>query len=684
MSFLVPSILWGLFAAIIPIVIHLISTRHTQQVPFSTVRFIKQLEHDTIRKLKFRQILLLIIRTLIIIMLVFAFSRPVKQGYFSLASNLGQTTRIAIVIDNSVSMGANIDGSTLLEKSKGSALTVFDNLEGEIIFDIYQTSPFKQLSSEKTNSIERIRKILESIPLSYGPDKLWMAVDSAIAISDQAERDSGPVANHEIYIFSDFPVTDLSQWGFSSKNDWRMYLFPQLAIENNLKIENAGVSTLLKMPNQLISIETFISKNGDSIDEDIAVQLFLGDSRVGQVVSDFQAFDEKNFTFKAFTGLSGINHGLVEIPEDEFNFDNRRFFQFEMIEKIKCLILQKTTNDLSILEMGISSLNESMEFVEIKENEYGAIGTTFFNNDVVFLVEPSELNFTESNAFVEFIIDGGSGVIFLGDTNEEDSYNWLEENNIGLYSGVNRLSKESFYFVDKLDINHPLFFEFPSTNINNELPQVYSHANFNPFGKWKELLLLSNHKPLLFEKELGSGRLLIFSIPPNLEWTNFPLKPMFIPLLHRILIYLSSQVNIDLDVSVGDTLILPIPREHLSKEILIKSPNGTETKIIPNYSLENIQIEEIESVGIYSVFLGKEKYTSFIANIPSTEDPFNRLAEHQLEKFVNNNAVRIILPIEDPVLAVDQVRKGTELWHIFILCAFILLLLETWIGRIKQ
>ncbi len=61
-----------------------------------------------------------------------------------------------------------------------------------------------------------------------------------------------------------------------------------------------------------------------------------------------------------------------------------------------------------------------MEFVEIKENEYGAIGTTFFNNDVVFLVEPSELNFTESNAFVEFIIDGGSGVIFLGDTNEED------------------------------------------------------------------------------------------------------------------------------------------------------------------------------------------------------------------------------------------------------------------------
>ena len=160
MSFLVPSILWGLFAAAIPILIHLISTRHKQQIAFSTVRFIKELEHDTIRKLRFRQVFLLIIRTLAIIMLVLSFARPVKLGYLSLASGLGQSTRIAIIFDNSVSMGAKIDGLTLLDRSKASALDLFDNLEGEIIYDIYQTSPFKRLSSEKTNSIQRIRKIM--------------------------------------------------------------------------------------------------------------------------------------------------------------------------------------------------------------------------------------------------------------------------------------------------------------------------------------------------------------------------------------------------------------------------------------------------------------------------------------------------------------------------------------------
>ena len=115
-----------------------------------------------------------------------------------------------------------------------------------------------------------------------------------------------------------------------------------------------------------------------------------------------------------------------------------------------------------------------------------------------------------------------------------------------------------------MDLKHPLFFEFPSSDINNELPQVFAHTNFNPFGKSKELLSLSNDEPLLLEKEIGAGRLLIFSAPLNLAWTDLPLKPMFVPLLHRILVYLSSQVNVDLEVIVGDTLILPIPRQDLS------------------------------------------------------------------------------------------------------------------------
>lgn len=80
MTFLTPSILWGLLAALIPILIHLFSLRKTKEVEFSTLRFIKELEHETIRKLKLRQWLLVLLRVLIIICLVLMFARPVQRG----------------------------------------------------------------------------------------------------------------------------------------------------------------------------------------------------------------------------------------------------------------------------------------------------------------------------------------------------------------------------------------------------------------------------------------------------------------------------------------------------------------------------------------------------------------------------------------------------------------------------
>ena len=75
MSFLAPSLLWGLLAASVPFIIHLVSNRRVQKVEFSTVRFIKELEHETIRQLKLRQWILLILRTIAIVLLVMVFAR---------------------------------------------------------------------------------------------------------------------------------------------------------------------------------------------------------------------------------------------------------------------------------------------------------------------------------------------------------------------------------------------------------------------------------------------------------------------------------------------------------------------------------------------------------------------------------------------------------------------------------
>ena len=65
LSFANPGMLYGLFAALLPLAIHLLNRRRTTTVPFSNVALLQVLQHDRMRRVKLKQILLLILRGLV-------------------------------------------------------------------------------------------------------------------------------------------------------------------------------------------------------------------------------------------------------------------------------------------------------------------------------------------------------------------------------------------------------------------------------------------------------------------------------------------------------------------------------------------------------------------------------------------------------------------------------------------
>ena len=70
-SFLQPLALLGLFAAAIPPLLHLISRRMPPVIPFPALRYLTETRRKHSRRLKLRNLLLLILRTLVIILIFF-------------------------------------------------------------------------------------------------------------------------------------------------------------------------------------------------------------------------------------------------------------------------------------------------------------------------------------------------------------------------------------------------------------------------------------------------------------------------------------------------------------------------------------------------------------------------------------------------------------------------------------
>lgn len=118
MSFIHPLALLGLAAAAIPALLHLLQRRIPPELDFPPVRYLSAAERESARRLKLRHLLLLILRTALIVAIVLAAARPlvrVKGG------GAHEPTAAVIILDNSPSSGAVVDGRLVLDRLRVAA-----------------------------------------------------------------------------------------------------------------------------------------------------------------------------------------------------------------------------------------------------------------------------------------------------------------------------------------------------------------------------------------------------------------------------------------------------------------------------------------------------------------------------------------------------------------------------------
>jgi hypothetical protein len=107
MGFLQPLALLGLAAVGIPPLLHLLDRRRPPVVPFPAIRYVVATEREHSRRLRLRNLLVLLLRMLVIVCIVLAAARPVVPW----ARGRGhEPTAVGLVLDNSPSAGAVFEG----------------------------------------------------------------------------------------------------------------------------------------------------------------------------------------------------------------------------------------------------------------------------------------------------------------------------------------------------------------------------------------------------------------------------------------------------------------------------------------------------------------------------------------------------------------------------------------------
>jgi len=121
MHFLNPLFFFGLFALLVPIIIHLFNFRRYKIAYFSNVKLLQNILKKTKRESQLQHLIVLLLRLLGITALVFVFAQP----YIPLKNNRMDGEKIiSVFVDNSFSMESLTQDGSLFQDAVDAAKNV--------------------------------------------------------------------------------------------------------------------------------------------------------------------------------------------------------------------------------------------------------------------------------------------------------------------------------------------------------------------------------------------------------------------------------------------------------------------------------------------------------------------------------------------------------------------------------
>lgn len=305
-SFLQPLALLGLAAAALPALLHLLGRRLPPVVVFPAVRYLTTTEREHSRRLRLRNLLLLILRTLAIALLVLAAAHPVVR-VGSGGSHL--PTAVAIIVDNSLSSGAVVGGRRTLSLLRDAARDVLKRLAtGDRLWIVLADGAPRRMTRLEADAL------LDS--LTPAPVRL----DLSAAVRAAAEAVAAePLTGTEVVLLSDLQASAVPP---GEPVDIRVLALSPPQAQANRWIDSAWSEPRMWSPDgEVVAAVGGAAGSGEPASGGLTVRLAVGGTDLARAV----AAPGEQVVLTGTLKEPGWATAVVQLDHDEFRADDQRF-----------------------------------------------------------------------------------------------------------------------------------------------------------------------------------------------------------------------------------------------------------------------------------------------------------------------------------------------------------------------
>lgn len=676
----------ALFAALLPLlalplVIHLLNKGFPKHFRFPSVELIKETMARRSKVHQWRHWILLLLRTIFLTLLLFAFLLPVIKR-FNTDPAAGGERHVLIVLDHSVSMEHKGDGPASRERAMHEAAKLIDSLDAADSVNVLllQSAPVTCFVDFSKDHSEAKRFIAQIKP---GFTRADVNLANAMAARLISKQMSGP----EIYYISDFQRKNWANVNFTALPPAARLFFVDVGATRR---DNHAILDARLAQAQILA--------GDTVALEISVGNFSREpfnGRVTATVDQRYTFDqeisiapwsESKATVPVSVGSPGVHLCEVRLPSDALEHDNHFRLTLAVQEKEEVLIVSDGPNDA---RNGAFFLKTALNPFE---NEAGSLLPRIISSAElsssrlagvrkVFFTQLNRLSSEACETTARFIFQGGGLVYFLDGPADAENLAALEKA-IGPDTMPLRLAQKHTATNVVSGAQQVVRGDFKSRYLklfsgaarqNLALLEFYDYYQAGATGAGNVLLAYGDDSPAMAALHHGLGTMLLLNFSANEFSSNLARQRIFPAWMQELVKAVSADEPQPAAHTIGETLHAEVWRNEM-RDQEFKNPEGSMVTVKREPDGERYKVTFTpDQLGFYTLGAPRPLY-AFGINTSADEADLRPIEKDALPKeFAASHETHFVAGADD----FDELARGRPIFHWFILAGVAVLVFES-------
>ncbi len=522
MGFLAPWFLAGLAVVGLPVYIHLLRRHVTTPRPVSSLMFFERGTQSSTRHRKLRYLLLFSLRTLLVLLLALVFANPFLRRSSAAASD----RLLVVVVDNSFSMRAG----TRLEDAKRGALDVLATRKPSQRAQVMVLSGELQVLTQPIKDAGALKAAVESIQLGDSRSNFGELGRGMRALTETVHT---PV---DLHLFSDMQASNMP------------VNFADMVMPGNVSlvlhpVAKAGVPNWtvesVEAPGQLVDPKRArvlaVIAGHQTPAATRTVSLIINGTVALMKKVEVPADGRATVAFESLDVQYGASRCEVRIDAaDGFPADDASSFAVKRADPERVLFVHQAGDSRSALYFGsalAAAAQASFVLQPIVADQAADVDPTKYA--FVVLSDVASIPSILENSLLQYVRNGGSVLIAAGTSEAHRQRIPVfgdSASDARFYSRAGGFSS-----VGQVDASHPAMKDSAGWT-----DAKFYYATVVDAGRSRVVARLADGTPLLLDKQIGQGHVLVFASGLDNVTNDLPLHPAFVPFVDQSARYLSG------------------------------------------------------------------------------------------------------------------------------------------------